>query len=132
MSVKLSGESLTPFLHIVKQYDHYIQSKDIRGIMSLFVTDDEPHSFGLHVNLNERKTLEQRFTDYFNAGESCTAAFEAGKSEPIVYHFGEAACLCMMLPVKGFEDTRIRVTIFLENHCGQWLIRHQHISPSPD
>ncbi|WP_422472844.1 nuclear transport factor 2 family protein [Endozoicomonas sp. ALB032] len=128
MSVKLSGDSLTPFLHIVKQYDHYIQTKDVRGIMSLFVTDDEPHSFGLHVNLNEREALRQRLTDYFNAGESFSAEF---KAEPVVYHYGEAACLCMMLPVKGSEGAHIRVTIFLENHSGQWLIRHQHISQSP-
>ncbi|MGI9281908.1 MAG: YybH family protein [Endozoicomonas sp.] len=127
MSVKLSGESLTPFLHIVKQYDHYIQTKDVHGIMSLFVTDDEPHSFGLHVNLNEREALRKRFTEYFDSSEP----FEADMGEPTVYQFGEAACLCMILQVKGSEETRIRVTVFLENHSGQWLIRHQHISQSP-
>lgn len=127
MSVRLTGEALAPFWHIVRQYDGYIRNKDVNGIMSLFVTDDEPHSFGLHVNLNHRDALRQRYIEYFDSDQP----FESEMEEPVVYQFGEAACLCMMLKVKEVESPRVRITVFLENHSGQWLIRHQHISQSP-
>ena len=128
MSTRLSGEALAPFLHIVKQYERCIQSKDVEGMMSLFVSDNEPHSFGLHVNLDSRKALQDRYSDYFSTSDG----FEPETEEPIVYQFGEAACMCMQLNLKGMEKPKVRVTVFLENHTGQWLIRHQHFSPSPE
>ena len=128
MSIRLSGEALAPFLTIVKQYERCIQNKDVDGMMSLFVDDEEPHSFGLHVNLNDRKAMQDRYSDYFESEDG----FEAESEEPIVYLFGEAACMCMKLNLKGMNKPKIRVTVFLENHAGQWLIRHQHFSPSPE
>lgn len=128
MSTRLSGGALAPFLHIVRQYERCIHSKDVDGMMSLFVDDEEPHSFGLHVNLDNRKALQNRYIDYFESVDG----FESESEEPIVYQFGKAACMCMQLNLKGVDKPRIRVTVFLENHAGQWLIRHQHFSPSPE
>ena len=128
MSIRLEGDALAPFLHLMKQYDSFIMNKDVNGIMSLFVEDAETHSFGLHVNVDGRDALRQRFTDYFNSDQP----FEADKSEPVVYQFGEAACLCVTLKVKGEKAADVRISVFLENHAGRWLIRHQHISKSPE
>ncbi|MGI9273576.1 MAG: YybH family protein [Endozoicomonas sp.] len=127
MSIKLTGDALAPFRQLLKQYDSFIQNKDVSGIMSLFVEDDEPVSFGLHVNLDDRESLQKRFTEYFNSTEPFVAEYD----DPIVYQFGEAACLCIMLRADGAVAPLIRTTVFLENHAGKWLIRHQHLSKSP-
>ncbi|MET4693427.1 YybH family protein [Endozoicomonas lisbonensis] len=128
MSTRLEGEALAPFLHIIRQYERCIKDKDVDGMMSLFVDDNEPHSFGLHVNLNSRSDIEQRYNDYFSSEDGFVSETEA----PVVYLYGEAACMCTQLNVKGYDHPKVRVTAFLENHSGKWLIRHQHFSPSPE
>ena len=128
MSTRLTGEALAPFIHIIRQYERCIREKDVDGMMSLFVDDNEPHSFGLHVNLNSRPAIEQRYNEYFNSESGCEHEID----EPVVYLFGEAACMCTQLSTKGHDQPKVRITAFLENHSGQWLIRHQHFSPSPE
>ena len=128
MSIKVTGDALAPFLELMKKYDHCIVNKDVDGLMSLFVHDDETHSFGLHVNLSSRVALRNRFQEYFDNNE----VFEANKDEPTVFMFGEAACICTTLTVLSEIPVKIRISVFLENHSGEWLIRHQHVSRSPE
>ncbi len=128
MSIKLTDDALAPFQTLMKKYDDYITARDVNGLLSLFVHDDETHSFGLHTNLSSRVALRNRFQEYFENNE----VFEAEKEEPTVFLFGEAACICTALTVKSDIPVKIRVTVFLENHSGEWLIRHQHLSRSPE
>ncbi|MRI31646.1 hypothetical protein EOPP23_01385 [Endozoicomonas sp. OPT23] len=128
MPIKLTDDALAPFLELMKKYDHYMTNRDLESLMSLFVHDDEPHSFGLHRDLSSRVALKNRFKEYFENNE----VFEAEKGEPTVFLFGEAACICTTLKAKADIPVKIRVTVFVENHSGEWLIRHQHLSRSPE
>ena len=128
MSVRITGDALAPFLQILKDFEIYSEDKDVDSMMRRFVPDEDILSFGRLANKFDKAELKQHITDYFKHHDGRPSEYK----KVVVYQFGEAACLCALAKAheEGLSD--LRITLFLENHEGQWFIRHRHYSYSPE
>ena len=128
MSVRVTGEALAPFLKLLQDFETYSKNKDVKGMMSRFVSDDDIISFGRLGNKYEKPELKAHIENYFNHNEGDKPEYK----KVVVYQYGEAACLCAVIDGKKKNRPDVRISLYLENHEGQWLIRHRHHSVSPD
>lgn len=127
MSIRVTGDALAPFLQILKDFEIYSQEKDINGMINRFAPDNDILSFGRFANKYDKPELKDHISDYFQHH----SPYPSDYKKVVVYQYGEAACLCAL--VKGiYQQPDIRITLFLENHEGRWLIRHRHHSLSPE
>ncbi|PJE78942.1 hypothetical protein CI610_02106 [invertebrate metagenome] len=127
MGKRLTGKALKPFEELLAFIDQASEQKDTAAMMSCFVSENDIISFGHTASLNSRSELEQHWKNYF---KDHTPDYSR-KRTVVVYQSGSAACMCI---TQYFEETQSkteRITLFLENHHGQWLIRHRHHSPCP-
>ena len=95
--------------------------------MCKFVADDDISSFGFLADISSKTELEQHWRDYFGTH----SPDENEEENYTVYIYGEAACLCLTNHPKNNNGKVRRLTLFLENHSGAWLIRHRHHSYAP-
>ncbi len=127
MSTWVTGESLAPFKKLIHDIGEAFREKNISKAMSKFVADDDVTSFGFLADIHNKSELEQHWEEYFRNHD----ATEKGEEEYTVYQYGEAACLCLSHKAKDSDTPEKRLTLFLENHNGAWLIRHRHHSYAP-
>ncbi len=127
MTTQVTGEALAPFKRLIHEMGQAFKEKDISKAMAKFVADEDVCSFGFYADINNKSELEQHWKDYFKDHDS------ASKSEEhyTVYVYGTAACLCLTHKAEGSGEPMKRLTLFLENHNGAWLIRHRHHSFVP-
>ncbi len=128
MTTRVPEDAMAPFLEILKHFEISSKEKDVGSMMSHFVPEEDIVSFGKRANTMSRSALKQHMTDYFQKNEAGNPDFK----DIVVYQFGEAACMCLIMGQNKPNQPDIRVTLFLENHEGQWLIRHRHHSPLPN
>lgn len=126
MSVRVTGDALAPFLQILKDFEVYSKEKDVSSMIGRFVPDEDIISFGRLANKFDKTGLRDHITEYFAHND----AFIPDYRKVVVYQYGETACLCALAKGKD-SPAEIRITLFLENHEGQWLIRHRHHSTLP-
>ncbi|MFK0569901.1 nuclear transport factor 2 family protein [Endozoicomonas sp.] len=128
MTSQVTGEALAPFKQLIHDIGQAFKEKDISKAMAKFVAEDDITSFGLYADINSKSELEQHWKDYFSAHEFMSKIEE----RYTVYVYGEAACLCLTHKAENSNDRTKRMTLFLENHNGAWLIRHRHHSFVPE
>ena len=127
MTSQVTGESLAPFKKLVTDIGDAFREKNIHKAMAKFVPDEDITSFGFLADINNKSELEKHWEDYFSNHD----ATEKGETNYTVYQYGEAACLCLRHTAKNRDLPEKRLTLFLENHNGAWLIRHRHHSYVP-
>lgn len=127
MTSQVTGEALAPFKQLIHDMGQAFKEKDISKAMTKFVTEDDVTSFGFYADINSKSELEQHWIDYFKDHES-TLQSEAHYT---VYVYGDAACLCLVHKLESSGEPEKRLTLFLEKHNGDWLIRHRHHSYAP-
>ena len=127
MNSRVTGESLAPFQQLINDMRQAFKEKDARKAMRKFVADDDVLSFGFLADISSKSELEQHWHEYFDSHSPDSQ----GKENYTVYVYGEAACLCLTYHPKSTNEKIRRLTLFLENHSGAWLIRHRHHSYAP-
>ncbi|WP_263081144.1 nuclear transport factor 2 family protein [Endozoicomonas sp. Mp262] len=127
MTTQVTGEALAPFKKLIHDIEQAFREKDIRKAMAQFVPDADITSYGFLSDIYNKNELEQHWVDYFKGHEIA----EKSEENYTVYMYGEAACLCLTYTSRDSGTPKKRMTLFLENHNGAWLIRHRHHSYSP-
>ena len=124
MSTQITGKALAPFKQLIHDLDQGFREQNIHKIMSKFVPDNDVYSFGLVRDNDSKPALERHWQAQFGNYKA------SGNREEhyTVYVYGEAACLCLAHRIEGSSSAYTRLTLFLENHNGAWLIRHRHHS----
>ena len=128
MTSQVTGESLAPFKQLIHDIGQAFKEKNISRAIAKFVADDDISSFGFLADIDNKSELEQHWVNYFKDHETTLLKSEEHYK---VYVYGEAACLCLTHRPESSNDPAKRLTLFLENHNGAWLIRHRHHSYSP-
>lgn len=128
MFTRVTEEAMAPFHHIIQQIKKHSKARDIRGMLKYFVPDEELVSFGVEANINRKSDLEQHWENFFRAHEPVHSEYK----DIVVYQASNAACMTLLNTYPDLNGPDMRITLYLENHQGEWLIRHRHHSWSPE